>query len=148
MKVGSERKFASSEVARDSGCRRDPLFPRVRILRRPPQIPSTDRGIWPQNNPIDRCDLPLLAQNNPIDRLDSSLKRNTIVNGHLVSSVILPRSKVFFVANFASGPPSRWRRRYRASLPTRRYPEVPAVAPDPPRRSKSILFKRILIKNR
>ena len=35
MKVGSERKFASSESCTKFRCRRDPLFCSLRILRRP-----------------------------------------------------------------------------------------------------------------
>ena len=65
-KVRSERKFVTSDNFAKSRCRRD-LSLSYRIPPAgDPQIPSTDRGIWPKKSPIGTWDAAVRRAKRPI----------------------------------------------------------------------------------
>ena len=68
-KVGSERKFATSE--RHAKIRQTSVISRSVVIkwdfaRGGPQIPSTDRGIWPKKSPIGTWDAAVRRAKRPI----------------------------------------------------------------------------------
>ena len=65
-KVGSERKFASSEKFAKVRMDRDRSFNITILPAGDPQIPSTDRGIWPKKSPIGTWDAAVRRAKRPI----------------------------------------------------------------------------------